>query len=66
MIVQLFLPIEIINENNVMGIVGLGTYFVFAIAIIYILLTAILIVFKVNKKITKKYIPFIVLLIFKN
>ena len=26
------------NEDNVMGIVGIGTYFVFAITIIYIFL----------------------------
>ena len=38
-IIQLLLPIEIINENNVMGIVGFGTYFVFLVAIIFFYLT---------------------------
>ncbi len=62
-IVQIFLPLEIINENNIMGIVGIGTYFVFAIAVVYILLTAFLIFLKAKKRISKKFIPFIILLI---
>ena len=63
-LIEFFLPLEMINENNTMGIVGIGSTFVFTIAILYIILTAIFIIFKVNKKITRKYIPFIALLVF--
>ncbi len=63
-IIQLLLPIEIINENNVMGIVGFGTYFVFLVAIIFFLMNTFFIVFKVDKKKSKKYVPFVVLLVF--
>lgn len=63
-IIQLLLPIEIINENNVMGIVGFGTYFVFLVAIIFFLMNTFFIVFKVDKKKSKKYVPFVVLLLF--
>ena len=61
--IQLLLPIEIINENNVMGIVGVGTYFVFAIAVVYFVMNTFLVIFKVDKKKNRKYVPFIVLLV---
>lgn len=63
-LIEILLPIEIINDNGVMGVIGIGSTFIFTIAILYILFTAILIIFKVNKKITRKYIPFIALLVF--
>lgn len=63
-LIEIILPIELINDNGMMGVVGPGPTFVFSIAILYILFTAILIIFKVNKKITRKYIPFIALMVF--
>ena len=62
-VIQLFLPIEVINENNVMGIVGVGSYFIFSIASIYIVLTSIFVFFRVDRTKNSKYIPFVVLII---
>ena len=63
-LIEFFLPIELINENGSMGVVGVCPTFVYSIAVLYILFTAILIIFKVNKRTTRKYIPFIALLVF--
>ena len=58
--IECFLPITIINENGAMGVTGIGSYFVYIIAVIYIFLTVILMIVKNKKVKDKKYAPFIV------
>ena len=61
---EFLLPIEIINGNGMMGVVGLSTYFVYCVALLYFVLTFFIIVLKIfRKKYTKKYIPFLVLIV---
>lgn len=62
-LVDFFLPINTIKENDIMGIVGTGADFVYAVAIIYILLITILVLKNFRKGVKQKYIPLAVLVI---
>ncbi len=62
-IIDFFLPIHTINENGVMGILGIGADFVYAVAIIYILLIAILVIKNYKKNSKQKFIPLAVLVL---
>ena len=61
-IVEVFLPLELINENGVMGVVGMSTNFIYIVTIVYLVLIFLLLVFKGKNKLSKKVIPFIALL----
>lgn len=61
-IVEFFLPIVIINNDGVMGVVGGAANFVYAIAIGYICLIIVILLFNFKKIINKKYIPFLALI----
>lgn len=61
--IEFFLPINTIYENNVMGIVGTGANFVYAVAIIYILLILILVIKNFHKGVKQKYIPLAILVL---
>ncbi len=62
-VIDLFLPIHTIKENNIMGIVGTGADFVYAIAIIYIFLIFVLVVKNFKKGNKQKFIPLAVLVL---
>ncbi len=61
--IEFFLPINTIYENNEMGIVGTGANFVYAVAIIYILLILILVIKNFHKGVKQKYIPLAILVL---
>ena len=61
--IEFFLPINTIYENNLMGIVGTGANFVYAVAIIYILLILILVIKNFHKGVKQKYIPLAILVL---
>ncbi len=62
-IIDLFLPIYTIKEDNIMGIAGTGADFVYAVAIIYIVLIFILVVKNFKKGNKQKFIPLAVLVL---
>lgn len=62
-VIEFVLPVEIINNNGVMGITGLASNFIYTIAIIYIFLILVTLLLHIKKGIQKKFIPFIVLII---
>lgn len=61
-IIEFFLPIVIINNDGVMGVVGGAANFVYAVAIGYICLIIVILLFNFKKIINKKYIPFLALI----
>ena len=63
---EFLLPIDIINESNgAMGVAGIGTNVVYGFAFFYFVIIIITFLLNFRKvKITKKYIPFIVLFVF--
>ena len=63
-VVELFLPIEIVNNDGVMGVVGVGTNFVYGVALSYFISAIIILVLNTKKILTKKYIPFLALIPF--
>ncbi len=64
-IVEFLLPIKIINENGAMGVIGISTYFVYCVALLYFVLSIFIMFFKIaKKKYSSKFIPFFVLAIF--
>ena len=62
--IEIFLPISIIKNNETMGVIGLGSYFVYSVAILYLIIVIGIICFNIRKILNRKYIPFFVLLIF--
>ena len=62
-IIQFFLPIDLLYNEKSMGVIGIGTYFVYVIAVLYFIAITIVILSKIRKGYNKKYLPFIVLLI---
>ena len=62
-IVETLLPVEIINNNGQMGVVGTSTSFIYCIAVIYFILSIIIVLSKIKIKFSKKYIPLIILII---
>ena len=62
-IIQVFLPITIINDDGIMGVTGVGTYFVYIFALIYIIATVILSIIKFRNLNNKKFTPFIVFIV---
>ena len=54
-------PVDMLDNSVIINLDR--TYFVFSIAVVYILLTSILIFFKVDRTKNNKYVPFVVLLI---
>jgi len=63
-VTEFLLPVEIINDNKLMGVVGISATFVYTIAVLYFILSAIIIITKIRKGFNKKYVPFITLIIF--
>ena len=61
---EFILPIDIVNNNNVMGVVGIGTVFVYFVVILYFLGMIIIIANHFQKQFRKKYIPFFSLMFF--
>ena len=61
-IVELVLPIELININDTMGVVGLGSNFVYIVAILYFVSSSFIVFTTIRKKFSRKYIPFVILL----
>jgi len=63
--IEFLLPINIINESNgAMGVSGIGTNVVYGFATFYFIMIIVIFLINFKKvKITKKYIPFIALLI---
>lgn len=61
-VVEFLLPIELINQDGVMGVAGPASNFVFIVAITYMLGMAVMMLLNIKKVFSKKYIPLIVLL----
>lgn len=61
-IIEFFLPIVIINNDGIMGVVGEVSTFVYTVAIGYIGLMVIILLFNIKKIFNKKYVPFIALI----
>ena len=62
-IIELLLPITLINDGESMGVTGMGTFFVYGIAGIYLLLIFILFFKTQRGVIENKFIPVAVLII---
>ena len=62
-IMEFFLPLNLYNENGVMGISGFSTTIVYITAIIYIILILLTLILNIKKVFNKKYIPIFVLMI---
>jgi len=63
-LIEFCLPIEIVSQNETMGVLGLGSYFVYSVALIYLIILLIIMFTNLDKIRQKKYIPFITLIIF--
>ena len=63
-LIEVILPIEIINDNGAMGVAGPSTNFVLAVASVYFMLILILILKNFKNIELKKCIPYIVLILF--
>ena len=64
-LIEFCLPITIINESNgAMGVSGIGTNVVYGFSTMYFILISIVFLLNLKKVCTKKYIPFIALLLF--
>lgn len=63
-IIEFFLPIEIINFNDSMGVAGLATDFIYLINTIYLMVIILILIFNIKKIFSKKYLPLLVLAIF--
>lgn len=62
-LLEFALPINIIKDNEVMGVTGYGSTFTYIVVVLYILAMIILLIANIKKTKQKKYIP-IYLLIF--
>ena len=62
-IIEFILPVELINNDGVMGVTGLSSNFVYTIAIFYIVLISIIMFLNVKLIFQKKYTPIIVFII---
>lgn len=63
-IIEFCLPIEIISNNETMGVLGIGTYFVYVIALIYFFILLFMMFTNLKKICQKKYIPIFTLMLF--
>ncbi len=61
-VIEFLLPLELINQNGVMGVAGASSNFVFAVTVVYLLAMAVIMLLNLKKIFTKKYIPLVVLL----
>ena len=57
-LIEFCLPISVINNEGVMGVVGLGSNFVYIIAITYVTLICVVLLSRIKKGYNKKYLPF--------
>ncbi len=62
-IIEFLLPIELIYNNEIMGVTGTSSIFVYIIAFLYIIATVIILILNIKKIFQKKYIPMLVLII---
>jgi len=63
-IVEFCLPINIINENGLIGVDGIATNFTFAVAIVYFINIVVMMALNLKKLEFKKYVPYGILIIF--
>ena len=63
-IVEFCLPINIINENGLIGVDGIATNFTFGVAIVYFINIVIMMALNLKKLEFKKYVPYGILVIF--
>lgn len=61
--VSLFLPLDIINNSNGMGIGGIGTNYIYSIAVLYFLAIVLILLLNYKKIFNKKYLPIFSLLV---
>ena len=62
-LIEFILPIEIINNEGVMGVAGIATDFVFLIATVYLFAIIVILLMNVKKIFKRKYIPLTVLVV---
>ena len=62
-VLEFILPIEIIKDNNVMGVTGLGSQFTYLIALSYLVIMIIMLLINIKKIAQKKYAPIYVLIL---
>ncbi len=62
-LIQFILPIDIISNNETMGVIGIGTVFVYGIALLYFIMNLLILLKNMKKIRNKKYIPFIFLIL---
>ncbi len=62
-LIEFILPIEIINNEGVMGVAGIATDFVFLIAAVYLFAIIVILLMNVKKIFKRKYIPLTVLVV---
>ncbi len=63
-IIEFILPIDIISNNETMGVTGAGTYFVYGIALIYLIINLYILIRNIKLINSKKYLPFGTLIVF--
>lgn len=61
-VLEIILPINLINDGVNMGVSGLSTYFVYSLTVLYLFGIVIIILLNLKKVFSKKYIPIFVLL----
>lgn len=61
--VSLFLPLDIINNSKGMGIGGIGTNYIYSIAVLYFLAIVLILLLNYKKIFNKKYLPIFSLLV---
>ena len=62
-VLEFIFPIEIIKDNNVMGVTGLGSQFTYIIALLYLVIMIIMLLINIKKIAQKKYAPIYVLIL---
>lgn len=61
--IELLLPLTIINNNNVMGVIGLAPTFVYMVAVLYLFAIIFISLLNIKKIFQKKYTPIFVLVL---
>lgn len=62
-VTEFALPVNIIKDNNVMGVTGMGSNFTYIIALVYLLSLILILIMNIKKIKEKKYTPIYVLLL---
>ncbi len=62
-LIEFSLPIKVIKDSTTMGVVGWGSYFVYFIALFYLVAIVLILLLRIKKGYGRKYIPFPILMV---